>query len=67
MKLFTKKRQTHRLKNKFMFAEGERWWGGINWQSGINNEHYYNVIFLGLVEFLGEQRIKPANSQGNQP
>ena len=50
-----------------MFAEGERWWGGINQQSGINNEHYYNVIFVGLVEFLGEQRIKPANSQGNQP
>ena len=37
MKLFTKKRQTYRLKKKKnMFAEGERWWGGINPQLGIN-------------------------------
>ena len=38
MKLFTKKRQTYRLKKKkkIMFAEGERWWGGINPQFGIN-------------------------------
>lgn len=38
--LFTKQKQTHRIRNKLMVIKEQKWWGEINQKFGINTAIY---------------------------
>ena len=41
MNLFTKRKQTHRLRKQTYGYWGEGWRGGADWSLGLTCTHYY--------------------------
>ena len=55
MNLFTKQKQTHRLRKQIYDYQRGRWGGGINWDFGID---IYTLLLLLLLLLSRFSRVR---------